>query len=234
MRKVVLAALFATVGTGCVAAEEQGLITSQWSFKELGTGASLECPPTFDTTAVHVIPVDAVGNRLGAGVIDLYPCADFRGTADYPPDRYEVFMEITTASNSAKYADTPSAIVDIIAQDATITQTIIDDGGFFYFDWALRGAASGTMLTCADALADSVEILATLNGTGQAKSDIFNCVQGGGYTAGLIAGSYTVSIAALDSQDRSIGTVPAMTGKAIRAPNITTDLGLVMIPITGE
>jgi hypothetical protein len=233
MRKVVLAALFAIATTGCVA-EEAGLITAQWSFKELATGASLVCPTGFDTTAVHVIPVDAVGNRLGAGVIDLYPCADFRGTAEYAPDRYEVFMEITTPTNSAKYADTPSAIVDIIAQDATITQTIIDDGGFFYFDWALRGAVSGDMLTCADALADGVDITVTLNGTGQGTTDIFNCGQGGGYTGGLIAGSYTVSIAALDTQDRSIGTVPAMTNKPISAPNKITDLGLVMIPIDLE
>ena len=231
MRKVVLAALIAYASTGCVA-EEAGLITANWSFKELATGASLECPPGFDTTAVHVIPVDAVGNRLGAGVIDLYPCSSFTGTADYPPDRYEVFMEITTATNSAKYADTPSAIVDIIDRDATITQTIIDDGGFFYFDWVLRGAVSGSMLVCDPS--ESVEIVSTLNGTSQAKSDIFDCVQGGGYTGGLIAGTYTLSIAALNAQDQSIGTVPALTNKQIAAPSKITDLGLIMIPIDGE
>jgi hypothetical protein len=231
MRKVVLAALIAYASTGCVA-EEAGLITAQWSFKELATGDVLGCPASFDTTAVHVIPVDAVGNRLGAGVIDLYNCGAFRGTADYAPDRYEVYMEITTANNSALYADTPSAIVDIIARDATITQTIVDDGGYFYFDWQLRGATSGQMLVCEPN--ESVEIISTLAGTAEAKTDIFDCVQGGGYTAGLIAGSYTLSIAALDAQDRSIGTVPAMPGKTITAPNKTTDLGLVMIPITGE
>lgn len=233
MRKVVLAALIAYASAGCVA-EEAGFIRASWSFKELATGDVLGCPAGFDTTAVHVIPVDSVGNRLGSGTIDLYPCGGFVGEADYAPDRYEVFMEITTPTNSALYADTPSAIVDITARDASINQTIIDDGGYFYFDWQLRGMTTGTMLTCADALADGVDITVTLNGTSAGTTDVFPCTQGGGYTAGLIAGSYTVSIAALDTSDRSIGTVPAMTNKPIQAVNKTTDLGLVMIPITGE
>lgn len=231
MRKVILAALIAYAATGCTTAADP-IITANWSFKELATGDLLDCPPGFDTTAVHVIPVDAVGNRLGAGVIDLYNCDAFTGTAEYPPDRYEVYMEITTATNSAKYADTPSAFVDIINNDASITQTIIDDGGFFYFDWILRGAVSGQMLVCDPS--ESVEIISTLSGTADAKTDIFDCAQGGGYTAGLIAGTYTLSIAALNAQDQSIGTVPAMPNKVIQAPNKITDLGLVMIPIDGE
>jgi hypothetical protein len=232
MRKVVLAALFAYASTGCVA-EEVGLITTNWSFKELSTGASLGCPAGFDTTAVHTIPVDAVGNRLGAGVIDLFNCDEFSGTAEHPIDRYEVFMEITTATNSGLYADTPSVIVDLAPNDVTVTQTIIDDGGFFYFDWALRGAVTNDMLTCTDALADSVDITATVSGTSQAFSDVFNCAQGGGYTAGLVAGPYTLSISALDSADLAIGVAPAMNA-TIRAPNKTTDLGLITIPIDGE
>lgn len=233
MRKVVLAALLAYAATGCVV-EETGLIQSNWSFKELATGDILGCPAGFDTTAVHVIPVDAVGNRIGQGVIDLFPCNALSGTADHPPDRYEVFMEITTANNSALYADTPSVIVDIVARDATVTQTIIDDGGFMYADWALRGETTGTQLTCADALAGKVDILVTLNGTSQGTSTELPCTDGGGYTAGLIAGTYSVSIAALDSSGRSIGTVPTITNKTVSAPNKTTDLGLIMIPITGE
>ncbi len=230
MRKVVLAALIAYASTGCVA-EDTGLITANWSFKELASGSSLSCPTGFDTTAVHVIPIDSAGNRVGAGTIDLYPCSNFTGTADYAIDQYEVYMEITTPTNSALYADTPSAFVDLAPADVTITQTIADDGGYFFFDWALRDAQNNAALTCGDALADSVDITVTLNGTSQGRNDTFNCTQGRGYTAALIAGSYTVSIAALDSSDRSIGTAPALTNKPIDAPNKITDLGTVMIPI---
>ena len=245
MRKVVFALVAAAAATACTTSDgtnppgEDGIITAKWSFKELATGDSLTCPNGFDTTAVHVIPVDDAGNRLGAGVIDLYPCSSFTGTELYPPDLYEVYMEITTATNSAKYADTPSAFVDIIDEDKTITQTIIDDGGFFVFDWQLRDKNGGAQLTCAQAAADSIDITATLVGSSSAKSDVFNCKTPGfrdsgtgtSFTAGLIAGDYTVSIAALNTADQSVGTAPALTNKRISAPNKITDLGMIQIPI---
>jgi len=233
MRKVILAALLAYAATGCTT-EEAGLITANWSFKELATNQSLECPPGFDTTAVYATPVDSLGNRLGQPIIDLYNCADFTGTNEYPIDTYEVYLEITNANNTALYAQSVSAYVDLIPQDATFNTTIIDDGGFFLFDWELRGETSGAPLSCADVLSDGVEILSTLNGTSQAVSDIFPCEQRSAYTGALIAGTYTVSIAALNAQDQAIGTAPALTNKAIQAPNKITDLGLIQIPITGE
>lgn len=270
MRKVVLAALFATTaactvnddadgdgvpddfdfcpGTpagepvdedGCDFRDVPGLITANWSFKELATGDTLGCPGGFDTTAVHVIPVDRFGDQIGTEIIDLYNCNAFTGTADYDARLYKVFMEITTANNSALYADTPPALVDITLQDKTITQTIIDDGGFFQFDWKLNDAANNAPLTCAQAGADGVDITVTLAGTSQGVSDVFDCVTPGfrddgtgfGVTGGLIAGDYTISIAALDASDRSVGTAPALPNKTIQAPNKITDLGSITIPI---
>ena len=224
---------------GCSVRPAPGLMTARWSFKEVETGASLTCPTGFNTTAVHAQPVDRFGNNAGQKVIDLYNCDAFQGTADYPATLYAVFMEITTQTNSAKYADTPETYVDITVEDKTITQTIIDDGGFFVFDFELRDGVGGSPLTCSQAGADGVEIVSTLNGSTQAKTDIFDCVtpgfrdDGKGYatTAGLLAGDYTVSVAALDSSDRSVGTAPALTNKRIVAPNKLTDLGLIQIPI---
>lgn len=224
---------------GCSFRPAPGLITARWSFKEVSTGATLGCPTGFNTTAVHVTPVNRYGENTGQKVIDLYNCSALQGTADYDARLYSVYMEITTDSNSAKYADTPETFVDITNEDKTITQTIIDDGGFFVFDFELRDGAGGSRLTCGQAGADGVEIISTLNGTTEAKTDIFNCVtpgfrdDGAGYavTAGLEAGTYTVSVAALDASDRSVGTAPALTNKVINAPNKLTDLGLIQIPI---
>lgn len=245
MRKVVFALVAAAAATACTTSDgtnppgEDAIITAKWSFKELASGDSLVCPTGFNTTAVHVIPVDDIGNRLGAGVIDLYSCNAFTGTATYEPDLYEVYMEITTDNNSAKYADTPSAFVDTIDEDKTITQTIIDDGGFFVFDWQLRDKVSGTQLTCADAAATSVDITATLVGTSTATSDVYNCRTPGfrdsgtgtAFTAGLIAGDYTVSVSALNASEQAVGVAPALTQKRISAPNKITDLGMIQIPI---
>ena len=224
---------------GCTFRPAPGLITARWSFKEISTGATLPCPTGFDTTAVHVTPVNRFGDQVGQATIDLYDCDAMQGTADYDARLYSVFMEITTANNSQKYADTPEAFVDITLEDKTITQTIIDDGGFFVFDYELRDAVGGERLTCFEAGADAIDITATINGSTEAKTDVFDCVQPGfrddgkGYavTAGLVAGDYTVSIAALNTADQSVGTAPALTNKRISAPNMLTDLGLIQIPI---
>lgn len=233
MRKVVLAALMAYAATGCVA-EESGVITANWSFKELSSGASLECPPGFDTTAVYAIPLDSFGERVGQPLIDLYNCQDFSGSSTYPIDLYEVYLEITNDANTALYAQSTSAVVDLVPSDKTFTTTIIDDGGFFRFDWDLVGEVSNQRLSCADVQAQGVEIVSTLSGTSNLVSDIFDCEAYFGYTAALLAGSYTVSVAALGPGDASIGTAPALTNKVIQAPNKITDLGLIEIPITGE
>lgn len=243
MRKVVLAALLATAATGCIIEDDNdpppppddvGLITANWSFKELATNTTLGCPSGFGTTAVYAYPVDANGNRAGQPIIDLYNCADLTGTAEYPLDAYEVYLEITNSDNTSLYAQSISALVDIVDQDKTFTTTIADDGGYFFFDWELRGEVSGQALSCADVQSSGVEILSTLNGTTDAVSDIFPCEQRSAYTGALLAGTYTVSISALDAADASIGTAPALTNKAIQAPNKVTDLGLVQIPITGQ
>jgi hypothetical protein len=225
---------------GCAVSTVPALMTANWSFKQLSNGATLGCPNGFNTTAVHAVPVNRFGDKNGTELIDLYTCSALTGTSDYDARLYSVFLEITTQNNSALYADTPSTYVDLTNVDKTITQTIIDDGGFFTFNFELRDKGNGAKLTCAQAGAQGgVEILSTLNGTTQAKSDIFDCVTPGfrddgtgpGFTAGLIAGDYTVSISALDNSDRSVGTAPALTNKGIRAPNKITDLGMVQIPI---
>jgi hypothetical protein len=226
---------------GCSIASAPVLLTANWSFKHLASGASLVCPTGFDTTAFHAIPVDRFGLPTGGqAFIDLYDCSDFTGTENYDPRPYEVFLEITNTNNTLKYADTPSAYVDLTLENKTITQTIIDDGGFFTFDFELRDAVNGDRLTCAASGAGGgVEIISTLNGTTSAKTDRFDCVAPGfrddgagfAFTAALLAGDYTVSIAALNNSNQSVGTAPALTNKRINAPNKITDLGLIQIPI---
>jgi hypothetical protein len=237
-------ALVASTATGCIIESgsgddtppiDTGLITANWSFKELATNAILPCPSGFNTAAFYAYPVDAANARLGEPFIDLYQCGAGTGTSDYPLGRYEVYLEITNGTNTGLYAQTLPAIVDIRPDDATFTTTVIDDGGFFLFDWELRGETSGTPLTCTQAGATGgVDITATLSGTAEATTDVFPCEQGTAYTGGLIAGTYVVSVAALNSADQAVGVAPELVNKAIQAPNKVTDLGLIMIPITGQ
>lgn len=101
--------------------------------------------------------------------------------------------------------------------------------------WDLVGATTSTPLTCATAGATGgVELVSTLVGPDTMISDIWDCEDGTAITAGLPAGEYALSLAALDSTEGSIGTAPTLTNKVIMGPNKVTDLGTVEIPIDGQ
>ena len=126
------------------------------------------------------------------------------------------------------YAQSTSRVVDVVERDALFSAEILNDGGYFLFDWQLKGQSSNSSLSCTGV--DSVEILSTLSGATQAVGDKFRCGEGSGLTAGLLHGNYTLSVAALDANNRSIGTAPAIT-KEIGDRNQVSDLGLITIPI---
>jgi hypothetical protein len=131
-----------------------------------------------------------------------------------------------------KYASTTSVLLELTQDGLTVSTIMYTDGGYFQFAWNLVGETSGNTLTCATAGGDGVELISTLSGTQSAYSDIFDCTDGTGLTAGLPAGSYVLSIAALNGAEQAIGSAPVFTNQ-IQAPNKITDLGTITIPITG-
>ncbi|MBS1120915.1 MAG: hypothetical protein H6Q90_3143, partial [Deltaproteobacteria bacterium] len=161
--------------------------------------------------------------------IDKYDCADNTGTAEYPIGAYQVFVEIN--GTGGVYGQSLSAIVDIVAQDQTVSVTLVDNGGYFVFDWDLVDAVSNAPLTCATAgNPDSIEILSTLSGTTAAVADKFDCEVGTGVTGALLAGSYTISVAALNAADQALGE-PQNSSHVIGDRNAVTDLGVITLPI---
>lgn len=233
----------ATSATGCVVREdgyyeddpyyEDALITGEWSFLNIATNQQTNCPQGFGTVRMISQPVDSRLAAIGEPFIDLFDCGEGRhSSAALPPDVYQVWLEVTSDDNRSLFAQSTSQIVDVIERDATFSAQILNDGGYFLLDWQLRGSTSNTTLSCAGV--DSVEILSTLSGETQAIGDKFRCADGSGLTAGLVNGSYTLSVAALDPANKSLGTAPALTSKAIRDRNQITDLGLITIPIDGR
>ena len=242
MNKLALALFgFALGAVGCVPYEEDpyyeedALITGEWSFHNIAGGSDTRtgCPAGFGTVRMISQPVDSRLAPIGEPFIDLFDCLDGRHTsALLPPDVYQVWLEVVTDNNSSLYAQSTSKIVDVIERDALFSAQIINDGGYFLLDWQLRGSMSNSTLSCTGI--DSVEILSTLSGSTEAVGDKFRCGDGSGLTAGLLNGSYTLSVAALGADNRAIGTAPAQTNKAIRDRNQVTDLGLITIPIDGR
>ena len=238
MKHLPLLALLATQAAGCVyyadgeGVYEDALITGEWSFVNIATNTTTACPAGFGTVRMISQPVDTRLQAVGQPFVDLFDCVDGRHTSAYlPPDVYEVWLEVMDDRGSQMYAQSTSKIVDVIEQDALFSAQILNDGGYFLLDWQLRGETSNALLSC-DGVG-GIELTATLASSTQALADTFDCRDGSGLTAGLRAGSYTLSLSANDAGDRSLGAASAQT-KSIRDRNQVTDLGLITIPITGR
>jgi len=244
MKKLILGSLIAGLASqaaGCIITSDNGttgdaFVTANWTLKSVASNTAASCPPGFDTAALYNQPVDANGNAVGSVIIDLFDCAAGTGTsAGLPPGLYQSWIEIANHDNTSQYAKSLSAYVDTTTQDQTFNAQILVDGGYFQFAWNLVGDTSGSPLTCAQAGASGgVEAIATdVSTPSNSATDIFNCEDGAGVTAGYLAATYTVSVDALDSSMQAIGTAPAITNQVIQAPNLVTDLGTVSIPVTG-
>jgi cysteine-rich repeat protein len=217
-------------GDGCSATcdvePRTGLMVS-WQFKTVG-GATQSCPSGFDTARV-------VSEPLGGGQthIDMFTCSAMMGNPSLPPDRYRVHVEITNSSGSSVYARSVVKELDLRTAGGTYATTISTDGGYFTLAWTLRGMTTNNVLTCAQAGATSVSLLSTVTSSTSAFEDLFQCGDGAGISRALGAGSYTVSISALDQTNASVGQAPVLINQVIQAPNKVTDLGTITIPITG-
>ena len=58
------------------------------------------------------------------------------------------------------------------------------------------------------------------------------CADHSGVTAGLLQGTYTITLDAV-AGDRSLGTAATLTNQRIAGQNRVTDLGTITIPIDG-
>jgi hypothetical protein len=236
-----LIALAASQAAGCIITSgddtgEDAVISATWALRSEASGTEAPCPPGFNTAALYNQPVDANGNDVGEPFIDLFDCARKSGTsAPLPPTTYLTWVEITNDNNTSLYAQSLSAYVDVTLEDKTFNTQILVDGGYFQLQWDLRGATSNSSLTCAQAgAAGGVSLIGTqVSNPSNSNEDLFDCEDKYGITAGYTMGTYTVSVAALNAADQSIGTAPELTNKVIEFPNKVTNLGTVNIPITG-
>lgn len=209
------------------------LLHANWALKTVA-GATQACPGGFDTAAVSSQKVDPITlDPIGSPVIDLFDCADGTGTTNpLAAADYVVTIGITNTSGSSTFETSTAAEVDSRSSDKTLSVSLYSDGGYFSFAWHLTRMSNGDPLTCAQANSTGVESVSTsVTSSTNAVDDIFDCASGEGITAVLVAGTYTVSIDAIDSTMGAIGTASPIANAQIMAPNKVTDLGSVAIPI---
>jgi hypothetical protein len=228
-------ALVVSQAAGCIitSGEEDAVVNATWQLRSEATNSQATCPPGYDTAALYNQPVDGNGNNAGPVIVDLFDCARGAGSsAPLPPTTYLTWIEIANHDNTSVYAKSLSAYVDVTDQDQTFSAQILVDGGYFQLQWGLVDAATNAPLSCAQANADGVEAIGALvSNPNVSNSDIFDCADNYGVTAGYTSGTYTVSVHALDTADAQLGDSVVLANKTIEQPNKVTNLGTIMVPI---
>jgi hypothetical protein len=210
------------------------LLTASWEIKDLDSDVTA-CPAGYDTVSLISQRIDSSGGDVGQPTIDLYDCSNGTGEATLPAGRYRVSISVATQNGASTYASSTSAIVDLGADDKNVDFAIFNDGGYFSVAWNLVGATTNTPLQCDDVAGlNGVELVATLTGSTTATSDIWDCEDDLGVTAPLAAGTYSVSIDALNDTNAALGIAPTLTDRVIHPLNKITHLGTVTVPIDGK
>lgn len=239
MKNLVLGALLvaAASSAACSSTSDGTDVTvrAQWSFKHIADGSARSCPVGFGMAVITAQPVDPDTVAANGGVITstLFRCNDLQGILVVPDGAYLMSVDITDATGTQFYTQKPQEVRIDTATDSAFSVEILDDGGYFFFTWGLVDAASHAPMTCATAgvtSAGSVEVISTsVANKAFFKDDKFTCEDHYGTTAGLPAGQYTVSV---DAEDKGgvLGD-PVNFTDTITAPNGTTDLGHILVPI---
>lgn len=200
-------------------------ITAAWTFRDFPDTVTA-CPAGFNTIAHYNQLLDANGQASGQPVIDLYDCVDNTNFTDaLTPGVYQSWLESTDDSGANVYAQSTSVILDVTTQDASFEAAIFNDAGYFAFGWSLVASSNGSPVTCAQAQADGVEIISTVTNGTAGVTDQFNCEDGFGVTAALLAGSYTVSIDAFQDGGPALTEPVTEPNQIVQDRNRVTSLG---------
>lgn len=246
MKKLVLGALIAATSfTGCTSDSgpddpvvTDAVVTVSWNFTHLATNAARSCPTGYTTATVISQSIDPA-THIGTGlkVKDKFDCSAGIGSLTLPDDTYLIWVEITDDGGTKFYAQTEEFFVDTTLGDKRFDTEILDDGGYVQMTWDLVDAHSGALLTCAAAgvKADgSVEITPSMAGSMDFVSDKFTCEDHFGTTYGLLAGDYVLSVAVNPTDnvaDQPLGDVQNVNNVQVKAPNVITYVGNIMLPI---
>ena len=245
MKKLVLGSLMAVVvsqAAGCIITSDSGsnyaIINAQWSLKTTA-GAKLSCPPGTTTAAVYSQAVDTSFRLVGSPFIDLYDCnAGVGNTAPLPPDVYQEWVELTSQGGGNVYATSTSLneasptddyFVNVLDVDQTFKTTLLEDGGYFQFDWDLRNAANQP-INC-NGVAKVAILSTSVTNANNSFDDRFPCDKQYGLTGGLLNGGYTLEVSATNAAGQGLGPKTEILNRPIAPKNKVTDLGVVMVRV---
>lgn len=235
MKNLVLSAMVAAMASQAAACiivddDDQGganRIAVTWNYKVNGA-TQVGCPVGADG-------VDLLIQRVGSSspTVYEYNCSD-KTMIEYVDDGdYQIWVELV--ANGGTYAQSLSVIDTVVGVDKDITVDIHEDRGFFFVQWSLEGGTSRAPLSCAQVPdLQSISLLATPVGAGARIDSFMDCAPGVGASKALPVGQYTLSLDAINSSNRALGTAGIALRQPINDRNEVTNLGSVVIPIDGK
>jgi len=217
--------LLAALLGGCGGGDADSVFVDvSWSFRSVSANAPQMCPDTFTKVELHVEGVS----------VTTPDCAPGSGRSDaVPKGEYDVFLTVVNADGTQTWATSTPARLDLTLGDRSFSRQFLVDGGVFHAGWKLVDDA-GAEIDCTAADVAGIVIAATDEANpDNAQTDEVDCEEGAGYSFGYAAGSYGVTLEAIDASGVPRGMTAPLTGQVITAPNGITDLGVIEITIPG-
>jgi hypothetical protein len=234
MRSHIGVSLLALLG-GCGSEDADGFfVTATWAFRSVAVNAPLDCPEGFGVVLVKTRALG--GGRCNGTDVECSEAAECSvGTGlsrRLPPGVYEVSLEVTNDAQDATYATTTPEIIDLTLGDRSYARQIFVDGGVFEVAWTLRGS-DGQPRSCEQAAVAGVIVSATSDADpASASSDKLGCDRLHGFSFAYPAGSYTVTLEAVNDNGQTRGLSEPMPGQLIVAPNGITALEKIDIALS--
>jgi hypothetical protein len=224
MRSRIGVSLLVALLGGCGSDDADSVfVNATWSFRSVAMNRAVMCPDMFTKVELHVGPH-----------VTTFDCADGMGRSDaIPKGTYEAYLTVTTDDGSQTYATSTVGELDLTLSDRTFSRQFLTDGGQFHAAWTLVDK-NGAPLDCTTAGVSGV----VLEGVDEAnaandQSDELDCEAGEGFSFAYAAGSYRVTLEAVDADGLTRGITDPLAGQVITAPNGITDVGTLEITIPG-
>lgn len=235
MRSFIGVSLLALLA-GCGNDDADGVfVTATWLFRSVTVNTPQACPEGFDTVVVHARAANGARCNDEGDQVCSEPnlCSDGMGTSRrLLPNVYEVWLEVTSDTGASVYAVTAPERIDLTLGDKSYARQIFVDGGVFDVAWTLRGT-DGSPRSCEQASVAAVIVTTSDEADpSSANSSEIPCERERGYTFPYLAGSYTVSLEAVDENGQTRGLSDTLTGQVVSAPNGITSLGTVDISLS--
>lgn len=234
MRSLIGVSLLALLGCGNDDADGV-FVTATWMFRSVTVNTAQTCPEGYGTVVVHARTTNGARCNAEGDQICSEPnaCSDGMGISGrLLPNVYEVWLEVTSETGDSVYAVTAPERIDLTLGDKSYARQILVDGGVFDVAWSLRGT-DGTPRSCDQASVAAVVITTSDEADpSSANASEIPCDRGRGYTLPYLAGSYTVSLEAVDENGQTRGLSDTLNGQVVTAPNGITDLGTIAISLS--